>query len=88
MNNKDTKKEPVLVRDPATGEYVNVSGLFELQKEFEDFADLADNLDRNVIRFLNEFGNFDDAPGTDVKNMFHTLYRLTDAFRGMQVVKC
>ena len=89
MTRDVNKLEPILVKNPKTGRYVNVAPLFELVNiEYEgEFTELADAVDRGAVTFAGSASEVMQHSHLEAAGIFYNLFGLRDAINNMAEYK-
>lgn len=85
MRTEEEKLEPILVKNPETGRFVNVAPLFNLvNDEYQgDFKQLADEIDHGAVTFAGSASEImQDAP-LEATRIFYNLFGLRDTIKNM-----
>jgi hypothetical protein len=89
MRNRDNKLEPIPVKNPETGRYVNVAPLFNLVNiEYDgDFKQLSDQIDYGAVMFAGTATETMQNAPLEAAGIFYTLFSLRDTIRNMNEYK-
>lgn len=88
INEKEMIKEPILVKNPITGRFVNVAPLFNTCEQwFEGFAYMAESID-DTIQLLTVYKcEASESDPIRFKNQVGNLFKLRNAIRDMNEYK-
>jgi len=77
-------QEPILVKNPHTGRYINVAPLFDTLDQMGDTPSGSPLALRKIIsRIIRQVNLSWDGDATDQKNVNYDLYQLEDMFGAM-----
>lgn len=86
MKANDNKQEPILVKNPQTGKYLDINPLLTFinglynGKVQELIEDIDDSIKYTSLNSVNEDNEMDPL---DYKTTIYTLYGLRDAIKGL-----